>query len=455
MVPVSTPKESTTEKPTEKKTSLGKRKKSEQPEGNPDGLDLDDLDSVIMSEARKKAQKVTHSNTIDNESVAKIKSELILDPTFVQTKPACVSGSYHTITLSDDGTVHSIGRNTAGELGLGHNNPVSLPTPIPNLPQISKISCGGNFTICVDYEGFMWSFGENFCGQLGTGNKTPFNVPQKIEDIPPVLSVSCGSQHTLIITNDDNLWSCGRNYYGQLCRGGKADHSIPQKTPFSNISKISAGYDHSLFQNDKGEIFSCGYNQQGECGLGHFNHPQITPSLILNAPPNIVHFVCGCHHNLFLDSEGNVYSVGYNKQGQLGLGHNTNQNVLNKIPNISPIKILSCVGSSCYLIDFEGNLWTFGYDGYWQLGHGDDKTDINAPKIVNTLKDIQQISYGCCGYHFLAKNFRNQIFVTGNNNFGQLGTGNTQLVFTTTEIGSQYSTIWRDEFRSRAKSARK
>ena len=32
---------------------------------------------------------------------------------------ACVSGEYHTITLSDDGTVHSFGRNSFGALGLG------------------------------------------------------------------------------------------------------------------------------------------------------------------------------------------------------------------------------------------------------------------------------------------------------------------------------------------------
>ena len=51
-------------------------------------------------------------------------------------------------SLYDDGTVHSFGRNKEGALGLGRDNDVSLPTPIPNLPQISKISCGGNFTVC-------------------------------------------------------------------------------------------------------------------------------------------------------------------------------------------------------------------------------------------------------------------------------------------------------------------
>ena len=374
---------------------------------------------------------------------------------YFQSEMACACGEDHTITLSNDGTVYSFGRNEDGELGLGHNNSVSLPTPIPNLPNISEISCGSSFTVCVDCEGFIWSFGYNNWGQLGTGNKTKSNVPQKILEIPPVLSVSCGSSHTLIITTDSNLWSCGRNDFGQLCHGDIDDRLIPQQTLFSNILKISAGWYHSLFQNDKEEIFSCGYNQKGECGLGHFIHPQITPRLILNAPENNIHFVCGSSHSLFLDSEGNVFSVGSNYSGQLGLGHNTNQNKLNKIGNIPPIKIISCVFSSSYLIDFEGNLWSFGFNDFGQLGHG-DRSHITTPKIVNTLKDIQQISYGySCGCHFLAKNSQNQIFAVGYNHQGQLGTGDTESVSIPKEINSQYSTIWRDEVCSRAKSARK
>ena len=367
---------------------------------------------------------------------------------------ACACGTHHTITLSDDGTAHSFGRNKEGELGLGHNNDVSLPTPISNLPQINQVSCGAYFTVCVDHESFIWSFGKNNYGQLGTGNKTNFNVPQKLHNIPPVLSVACGNEHTLMITNNSELWSWGRNDSGQLCHRDKEDRSIPQKTSFSIISKISAGCDHSLFQNDQGEIFACGYNRQGQCGLGHFNHPQITPSLIPSAPPNIVQFVCGYDQNLFLDSEGNAFSVGKSSSEDLVLGHNRNQKELNKISNIPPIKIISCVGAACYLIDFEGNLWIFGYNRYDQLARS-DKTNINTPKIINTLNDIQQISYGCCGEHFFAKNSRNQIFVTGKNNYGQLGTGDTQSLSIPKEINSQYSTIWRDEFYTRAKSARK
>ena len=228
----------------------------------------------------------------------------------------------------------------------------------------------------------------------------------------------------------------------------------PRQTSFSNISKISTGNYHSLFQNDKGEIFACGYNREGECGLGHFNHPQITPSLIPNAPSNLVQFVSAYCQSLFLDCEGNVFSVGYNYYGSLGLGHNTNQNVMKKIVGIPPIQKISCVYASCYLIDFEGNVWSFGNNGYRQLGH-DDNIDKNIPKVISNLKDIQQISFGSCGYHLFAKNSQNQIFIIGNNDSGQLGTGDTLPVSILKEINSQYSTIWGDVRNSRAKSARK
>ena len=156
--------------------------------------------------------------------------------------PPCACGFHHTITVSNDGTAHSFGRNYEGELGLGHYNHVSLPTPIPNLSKINMISCGAFYTVCVDYEGFVWSFGSNKYGQLVIGNATNCNVPQKILNIPPVLSVACGSSHILIITNDSNLWSCGANDDGQLCTGNVERSSIPQKTSFSDISKISAGW---------------------------------------------------------------------------------------------------------------------------------------------------------------------------------------------------------------------
>ena len=354
----------------------------------------------------------------------------------------CGCGYEHTVVVSDDGEVHSFGRNGNGQLGLGHNNNVSLPTPIPNFPKIMEISCGYYFTVCIDKTGGLWSFGQNDYGQLGTGNTTSYNTPQKIEHIPPVRAVTCGSHHALMITNDSNLWSCGRNNHGQLClenKGGK--QSKYQQTSFQQTSKISAGAHHSLFQNNKGEIFGCGDNHHGQCGLGHCNTPQINVTLIPNLPFNIVQFCSGYDHSLFLDSKGNLLSVGYNNYGNLGLGHINNQNVLNQIPNIPPIQKISCIFNSSYLVDVDGNLWSFGQNGNGQLGLG-DTAHRSIPTKIESLNNIIQTAQGLCGHHFLVKDSQNKIFVMGNNNAGQLGTGNRQSLSRAQEIDSQYFPIW-------------
>lgn len=93
---------------------------------------------------------------------------------------AC-TGQDHTIYISDDGTLYSFGDNSQSQLGLINGDEyVTIPTPIPNLPKIGKISCGENCTVCVDEEGFTWSFGVNKYGELGTGDQINKIVPQKI-----------------------------------------------------------------------------------------------------------------------------------------------------------------------------------------------------------------------------------------------------------------------------------
>ena len=130
-------------------------------------------------------------------------------------------------------------------------------------------------------------------------------------------------------------------------------------------------------------------------------------------------------------------------------------NLLKQIPNIPSIKSVYCVTNSSYLIDFEGNLWSFGNNKNGQLAHG-DTANRNVPTKIECLKDITEISRGCRGNHFLAKDSQNTIFATGNNSHGQLGVGIPKESTSPTELDSKYFIIWGDNInRSKCKSARK
>ena len=375
---------------------------------------------------------------------------------------SCSTGFGHTITLSDNGTVYSFGFNKYGQLGLGHQNwPIRIPKRISNLPKIKLVSCGQYFTICVDEEGFMWNFGSNYCGQLGTGNKKIQNisnkmqlVPFKIEDenIPPVQNIACGYEHTLIVSNNEILWSFGRNEYGQLCLSHRKNQLKPTQTSFENIENIFAGPEQSFFQNNKGEIYACGFNQHGELGLGHNYSPQVEVCLIPNQylDNNIIRVCCGRYHSLFLDRGGNVFSTGQNQFGSLGLGNFLDQTTLNQISNIPPIKTISCVGVTSFLLDFDGNVWRFGP----MIGN---KKMSNRPKRIISLKDIKQISYGSCSNHFLAKDSQNRLFGVGCCDTGQLTLEGIEPILIPKQLKPVYSSIWGEliPVNSRAKSARK
>ena len=379
---------------------------------------------------------------------------------------SCSTGACHTICLSNDGILHGFGSHDQGQLGLGTleqatdwytnvNDRVTIPTLIPNLPKIKLVSCGGYFTVCVDEEGFMWSFGCNNNGQLGTGNKIKYKTPQKIEDVPPIQSISCGEEHTLIVTTDSNLWSCGNNAFAQLFLKNTKIQLQPEQTSYSNVAAISAGAFHSLFQNYQGEIYGCGYNYFGELGLGHSNHPQIDVTFIPNQPLQVVQFCCGSHHTLYLDISGNIYSSGYNLKGSLGRGDFVNQNTCNQIENMPPMKYVACVAYCSYAIDLDGNLWSFGDNGYAQLGFG-NSLSVNVPSMT-PLKNIQQVSSGSSGLHFLAKDCHNKIHGAGINNAGQLGLENTISTKFSREMSIHHSNnIWgKHKSFTRAKSARK
>ena len=173
------------------------------------------------------------------------------------------------------------------------------------------------------------------------------------------------------------------------------------------------------------------------------NYGQIQPFI-----PNIVQFCCGTNHKIIIDANGDVFSVGKNSSdvngcdsGQLGLGHNTDQHVLNRIPNIPPMQSISTIGNSNYLLDFYGNVWSFGSNAFGQLGHG-NKNNYNTPTIINSLKNIKEISHGTGSNHFFAKDIQNKIYYTGKNRNGQLGTSVFEFISIPKEMNFTFFPIW-------------
>lgn len=84
-----------------------------------------------------------------------------------------------------------------------------------------------------------------------------------------------------------------------------------------------AGSSHSLILDLKGKVHSFGYNNMGQLGLGDDTViviPYHAKILFRNAK-NIAVVSC---YNLIIDINYDMWSFGFNEDGQLGLGHNIN-----------------------------------------------------------------------------------------------------------------------------------
>lgn len=118
------------------------------------------------------------------------------------------SGQHHSIFVTSDGKVYSVGRADYGRLGLGENateqhSPVEVVALKDHVVQ--EVACGEVVSFAVTQQGKLYSWGMGNCLQLGSGNEDDAESPLMVEgknlniEEHEVLHVDSGGQHTLIL----------------------------------------------------------------------------------------------------------------------------------------------------------------------------------------------------------------------------------------------------------------
>ncbi|KAG5680923.1 hypothetical protein PVAND_010399 [Polypedilum vanderplanki] len=115
-------------------------------------------------------------------------------------------GQHHTIVLTNDNQVYSIGRKEYGRLGLGDvQDDVAELTHITALKdkKIVDISCGAENTLALSEDGKLYVFGSGTSSTLGTGSEDDVPIPKLLESAQTkdkkLLAVSGGGQHSLFL----------------------------------------------------------------------------------------------------------------------------------------------------------------------------------------------------------------------------------------------------------------
>ncbi len=176
---------------------------------------------------------------------------------------------------------------------------------------------------------------------------------------------------------------------------------------------ISAGPNYSLILKD-GQVYSFGKDRSGQLGLTT-SHNEYKPTLISNLN-NITQISTGYLNSLALNEKGKIYSWGDASSNC----EDFTPKVILELDNIIQIS----VGETYFFIlNEKGQIEQSEFYDSWCVDYGELVFGQNIPMLVSEApKNIIQISAG--SYHTLALTNEGLIYSFGKNDYGQLGLGN-------------------------------
>ncbi len=183
------------------------------------------------------------------------------------------------------------------------------------------------------------------------------------------------------------------------------------------VTKIAAGQFHSLFLKSDGSLWAMGYNWDGELGDGTRSNTNRPEQIVTRG---VAAIAGGGFHSLFLKSDGSLWAMGDNYYGQLGDGTYTDSDRPEQIVASGVTAIAAGYGHSLFLKS-DGSLWGMGYNWQGQLGDGSSSYWCsNRPEQI-VASNVTAIAAAWWQSLFLKSD--GSLWAMGDNESGQLGDG--------------------------------
>jgi alpha-tubulin suppressor-like RCC1 family protein len=263
---------------------------------------------------------------------------------------AIAAGARQRLALREDGTVWAWGDNDRGQLGDGTNTTRPAPVQVVGLSNVLAIAAGARHSLAIASDFGVWSWGANDEGQLGDGTKTDRLTPVAVPGVRAI-ELAASATHTVALTTDMKVVGWGANGACQLGLDPRNAPSDPiicsarmQPTvlfepPAYSISSmggaIAAAANMTLVVLSQGAVYALGghgdpnSNFYGMCS----QDLALGPGLVQPLPP-VQEVAAGAQHALFRTAAGEVWALGSNLAGQLGLGTTTVQECPTAIPTL-------------------------------------------------------------------------------------------------------------------------
>ncbi|XP_014241643.1 ultraviolet-B receptor UVR8 [Cimex lectularius] len=183
--------------------------------------------------------------------------------------------------------------------------------------KVMKVVCGSTLTVGLTTDGLVYTLPVLMKFPVGT---------------PPIKDIACGLEHAVALSEDGRVftWGCGTR--GQLGLGNLENCKQPTEVEALTglkVSCISAGGWHSAAVTADGDVYTWGWNKEGQLGHPCINSDSWEGKVGVLAEPRAVDWPqginvtvnsvsCGTTHTVSILDNGEAWGCGRNQWGQLG-----------------------------------------------------------------------------------------------------------------------------------------
>jgi len=315
-------------------------------------------------------------------------------------------------------------------------------TPLPLLLLFLLFSpCQGarfGAQICLDGSSLdLW--GSNSYREVDPANQGPRYSPTTFTppDDVPLSCVAVGGFSTAVKNSNGTWWMFGRNDQGELGLGNTNNNYSPARLPQmggSAVMNVSLGLYHSMFLTAAGQVWTVGANANGQLGLGTTASAQFVPGLVsFSGSVSIQVLVTGYYVSGVVLSNGSAFAWGGGLYGQLGYGTPGGLKTVPTLVALPNVQNMNLAYLNSGWITTSGQGYVAGDYSNGQLGLGADQTTGIFVPTQLVPPNNQSVTGFAFGYTHAAIGTATAWYVFGNNQFYQLGLGNvTGIVYTPT-----------------------
>ncbi|XP_045131422.1 RCC1-like G exchanging factor-like protein isoform X2 [Portunus trituberculatus] len=318
---------------------------------------------------------------------------------------------------------YGTGLNTDSQIGMheprsGHPlgmliSPAPIELPVQEPDRVVKVASGRAHTVMLTNNGSVWTVGNNAYGQCGRPvipdedytRQAVYHRLKALDGIS-VKQVECGQDTSFFLSEEGAVYSCGWGADGQTGRGHynnePAVGAVIGDIVGEKIVKVSCRADCALALNDNGDVFGWGNSEYHQLN-SVTDEMQLHTSrkLSFSGLKKIVDIASAGTMCLLLDEEGQVYSWGF---GPIGKGPNVTYSKLptpipstlfgqNEITPDAKVTSVTCGINQFAVINSQGSLFTWGKNPGGCLGQR-HKKDQYFPLHVCIGGQVMKVSCG-------------------------------------------------------------